>query len=131
VRRGLGTEMKSTGCFDPRSVIHVLTFRVIPSRSHLGRQGKRSRIDLALPPKVFGAPRPAQRVSAPFFTTRRGVVETETLRLGVMSALFFLAGRKAADIGALLSKCPFSLFLWLAVWRPSLVSLEAHAELPG
>ena len=66
-----------------------------------------------------------------FFTTRRGVVETETLRLGVMSAHFFLAGRKAADIGALLSKCPFSLFLWLAVWRPSLVSLEAHAELPG
>jgi hypothetical protein len=35
------------------------------------------------------------------------------------------------DIGALLSKCPFSLFLWLAVWRPSPVSLEAHAELPG
>ena len=36
-----------------------------------------------------------------FFTTRRGVVETETLRLGVMSALFFLAGCKAADIEAL------------------------------
>jgi len=47
-----------------------------------------------------------------------------------MSAHFFcLAGRKAADIGAL--SVPFSLFLWLAVWRPSLVSLEAHAELPG
>jgi hypothetical protein len=47
-----------------------------------------------------------------FSPTAEACFETETTRLCVMSAHFFpLAGRKAADIGALRSECPFFLVL--------------------
>jgi hypothetical protein len=52
-----------------------------------------------------------------FFPPAEAWFETETTRLCVMSAHFFcLAGRKAADIGALRSECPlFSCFCgWLS-----------------
>ena len=65
----------------------------------MGRQGKRSRTDLASPPKVFGAPRPAHTSRSTFFPPAEAWFWTETPRLCVTSAHFlfsFLAGCLAA-----------------------------------
>jgi len=66
-----------SGCFGPnpcsRDPDVLVTLQAIPYWSRLGRNGMRSRSDLAMLPKILGAWWPAL-VSAPFCPTRRGVV---------------------------------------------------------
>ena len=81
----------------------------------MGRQGKRSRTDLALPPKVFGAPRPAHTSRSTFFPPAEAWFWTETPRLCVTSARFLFL---------------FLFLFWLAVWRPSVGVLWGTCRAP-
>jgi hypothetical protein len=121
VRRGLHSgDLRAHVPSDPVLISLGLSRQAIPTRSRSAAEGFLGPHDLHNASRLL------------FFPPAEAWFETEATRLCVMSAHFFLwlAVRRQTS-GLCVLSVPFSLFLWLAVWRPSLLSLGAHAELLG